>query len=161
MHTLMASTPLRKIKFGDLPLSVQHQITPILQHRKDTRITTAAFAFINTAALGRAFLPSTPKPDVVAHVLAEAVVLGASLKALHHHNEPFELEKKGVFHALRTTDDPNIKTLLTQFPFVIVARNGDLIGKRFNPRIGFVPIGRRRIPTRERPAKTLRRKLRK
>ena len=75
------------------------------------------------------------------------------LGALNDHKEEYAEEELALYRALRGTKSPNVRALLHNFPYIIVNREGGLVGKKLNPKIGFLPIGRRRIPTKKRPEK--------
>ncbi len=143
---------VQKIKFSDLPQNIRDHIEPIVNHRKEMRNGVIFHSTILGMTGGLAKELHSLEKSTLGVTVPALITFGlVSLKGLHNHQNAFDQEERGLFHALRDARDPKVRELLSAFPYVIINRNGDLVGKRLNPRIGFIPIGRRRIPTRERP----------
>ncbi len=153
----MGATTPNKMQYRDLSPKVQKLIDGIFWHRFGVRVYTALGTgvgllpvvpltiAINTSGLASEATKnwySTPWPYL--WPVATAVV-GASL--LSDHGKDYSKEERDLYRALRDSRDRRVRNLLGRFPYVVVDRHGNLVGKRTNPRLWFVPIGRRRIPT--------------
>lgn len=156
-----------KIRFDELPLAVKPFIQDILSHRSQMRSTAKVYSVLYPAILGAATavalksrglnwdeIPLSNK--IATYAIAGGVPL---LGILRSHRTIYYKEEANLFLALRDAPNPRLQSLLSRFPYVVVNRNGDLIGKKRNPVIGFVSVGRRRIPTQKplkKPVKRIR-----
>jgi len=158
----MPKAKLKKIRFEELPKNIQRAITRIFRHRPDlTKRTLATIGGSGTVAAGAYHYGQEVHPlagiAASGFVIASSTIMGLAL--LNTHKEQYTKEELDLLHNIRQQkEDPNIKMLIESYPFLIVNRRGDLTGKRFNPKIGFLPIGRRRIGVRGKHKKTMRKK---
>jgi len=150
------------IKNSELPQEVKKTIGGILKHRGDIKKFSKVFGITSTAVcMGSQIFPAFARGQ---HLTLKDVAYGSGilafmtttvgLHALAGHSEEYAKEELGLFHAVKSCRyNPKIKELLVNYPYIVVNRNGDLVGKKINPRIGFIPFGRRRIATQEKPKK--------
>lgn len=134
-------------------MNVQDAVRKILAHRKRilrngsiiaATAITSPFIKGHMDSGGGAMLnqESVQKTFILAAILAPTV--GAHL--LRGHEREYQKEELGLYNAInevRTT--PVIRDLVSQNRFIAVDNKGGLVGKKYKPRIGFIPIGRRRI----------------
>ncbi|MBS3061681.1 MAG: hypothetical protein J4215_03810 [Candidatus Diapherotrites archaeon] len=143
-----------KLYFEDLPQDIRQSIREIVSHRNRIRHFTDDFLVISGVAGGllylstRSFQNGHPTTGIITGIAASipAKIVGT---ALADHEQEHYREALSLQHRLTNSTDPNVQALCQRFPYIIVTNSFDLVGKRFAPRIGFIPIGRRRIPTRK------------
>ena len=140
---------IRGIPNNELDENVRKAIKKIVSHRGEIRRFATALGGIT------AFGTSLPilNRDKYSAIGAPLIIGLASLKTLHGHKETYAEEELVLYRAIRESRNPKIAKLMQTYPYIVVNRRGDLIGKELNPKIGFVPIGRRRIKTQIRPPK--------
>lgn len=139
---------LQRIRFDSLPKSVQKYVRAILAHRR--AINRNGAYFLASASVPALVAVGNKNPGPL---LSLASLSPIFLSVLKIHDPRFFKEHAELFWSIRDSSDPAVRALCASFPFVVVNRNGDLVGKKRNPRLGFVPIGRRRISTRGPPKK--------
>lgn len=142
------------VLFDDLPVGVRTQVEEILSHRKDIRMQTK-HAAISTAvvaaiafAVGSKVVPGQKLKVGLLFAGSSSMSAGLiSAVSLLGHNVVFKKEALDLYNALDTTKEtsPVLRNLLEHYPYVIVNRRGDLVGKRVAARVLWFPIGRRRI----------------
>ena len=162
----------RVLHYKKLPKNVRAAVTAILDHRRQIHPTTVdhlqwtsltagpALLFIAGPALGKGayWLLSggkvgPPIPWNVAGLYGlggAAVSLGLAAKgakALSTHERLWLQEELRLFRLLRRLPNQAVRRFLAVHPYFSVGPGGNLIGRKFAPRIGFLPLGRRRIPT--------------
>lgn len=147
---------LSRIRFDALPEKVQFCVRAVLAHRRDINRNTAYFLASASVPVIVAMGKRNPGP-----LLSVAGVSPLFLYFLKAHEPRYYKEHALLFQAIRDSRDPVVRALCSSFPFVVVNRNGDLVGKKRNPRIGFLPIGRRRVSTRNPPKKPFQLKQRR
>jgi hypothetical protein len=141
-----------KIAFNELPNDVQQKIQQILEHRKEMLPAAKRYAayiavFSILAAGGTYAKEKSWRKAAGAAALTGAAYLSLPLVGLATHRRQYRLEEFSLYRALKRSKNQQVQSLLSSNPFVVVNWSGDLVGKRWNPKIGFVPVGRRRIPT--------------
>lgn len=137
-----------KVAFSTLPPEIQKRIQAIFVHRAHNRKGAKTLAVLAVGAMGGAFTYDSHSAKLSAAGFGAGVVLLGGLSKLgFDHKAIYQKEELDLFAALRRSKEKNVQFLLTSNPFIIVNRNGDLVGKKRNLKIGFVPIGRRRIPS--------------
>lgn len=141
---------ISRIAFAQLPQEIQKKIQEILKHREQIESHVGGFGLgFGTMVLGGVGILA--RGDVKNALAMEAVaILGLGVPgafALRTHKKLYSKEELGLYRALKNSSDAKVNSLLSSSNFVIVNKRGDLVAKNWNPKIGFVPIGRRRIPT--------------
>ncbi|MCX6803661.1 MAG: hypothetical protein NTY48_03765 [Candidatus Diapherotrites archaeon] len=165
-------TTITRIENEKLPQKVRNAIKDILAHRKQINAFTKAYGIASISTLTVLSAPTISKNLIHRQPadMQELSVLGKSsvgfgamlaatgLAALRAHKEEYANKELALYRALKEARKiPQVKQLLESHPYIVVDRKGNLVGKKVNPKIWFVPIGRRRIPTFQRP-KILKRK---
>lgn len=156
----------KKIAFAELPHEVSSNVKWVLSHRESLRTNTRKHAIaavlpvvLETAILSNATLKIPyfanaeisinrwAWPAIFFHTLVAGY--GAVLYSLWASHRPiYRKEYIHLYKALRENrDHPALKQFLQSHPYVVVAHNGDLVGKKSDPRLFGVSIGRRRIVT--------------
>jgi len=79
-------------------------------------------------------------------VIASARVPIGLTAALSKHNSTFKKEKNALFYALnKERNNIELQKFLSDYNYLVIDRSGNIVGKKFNPKMGFVPIGRRKV----------------
>ncbi|MBU0636519.1 hypothetical protein KKE06_05840 [Candidatus Micrarchaeota archaeon] len=131
------------ISFRDLPPKVQEKINVILAHRAQIALPTVLLGLsISTLS---AF--AAQRWNLKTGLMVAGVATVGGIATLKKHQVEYIKEEWMLYRALRETPTARVKELLSGFPFVVVNLKGDLVGKKWSPKIGFLPFGRRRIPT--------------
>jgi len=148
----------QRISNEELPNNIQQAIEKILLHRKQIKIN--ALIGSPVAILVTALINSHPIKDNSPIPYSIVTVGISALGALYAHREKYAKNELALYRALRGTTDLKVKALLQNHPYIVVDKKGNLVGKRIAPKIWFMPIGRRRIPTKRRPTQVRKPKLR-
>lgn len=141
------------IKFEELPENVQIAVNNILNHR--IRIRLYSFLAIPTHFITMSMVFGNRKEILLRNL---GLITGVNLAALHSHKREYAKEELQLFRALANSNDSKLKNLIASHKFAVVDRKGNLVGKNHAPKIWIIPIGRRRIPTKERPKQIKRKK---
>ena len=135
-----------KIPFKQLPKAVRFFVEDILAHRASIRfnlIVVVPTHFLISSLIFHA------NKKVLFSVYGAVTAL--NLLLLSAHKEEYTKEELNLFRALTYSKNSNVRKLISSFKYVAVDRKGNLVGKNHAPKIWFVPIGRRRIPTKKGP----------
>lgn len=168
----MPQTVPRVLHYKKLPKNVQAAVKAILDHQRQIHPTTVdylqwtsltagpALLFIAGPALGKGIgwlisggKAGLPMPWNVAGIYGlggAAVSLGLAAKgakALSTHERLWLQEELRLFRLLRRLPNRAVRSFLAAHPYFSVGPDGNLIGRKSAPHIGFLPLGRRRIPT--------------
>ena len=146
----MANEKVSRIAFSELPPNIQEKIEIILKHRRSIRNFSPVVVALPTISALLA-LGSYSSKDPFVHSFLLPAGIGATIGTtildwgvLLGHKNRYSKEERKLFHALKTSTAGTVQQLCSSFSFIVVNRKGDLVGKNWNPKIGFVPIGRRR-----------------
>ena len=150
----------KKIPFNRLPKNVQERVQIILSHRKGIQENSRMFFSVASMISGEAAVPIAlvysmghPKPAIALGASAGLAFFGWGLHSMKSHGKQYLEEEARLLRSIALSRDDSIQQFRKHFPWIAVDRHGDLVGKRFRPRISFIPIGRRRIPTQHWPGK--------
>jgi len=152
-----------KIPNSELSPSTQGVIDRILDHssfiRFYTGLSTAGAA--EAGALGGTIFHFTFSSGIVESfgvgVLGTAGIAAISTPGLvdgmKSHNETYSKEELDFFRVLEAEyrKGGKIKEFLDRSKYLAITNKGDIVRKRFNPRIKYIPIGRRRTPSPANP----------
>lgn len=135
-------------KFADLPSEVRKNIQSIIKHRHDYSGKAVPFWLMSSVVVPFSWVLLPP------FGVALAVTTTVAGYDLHHsHDQKFRAEYIRLVESLaKNKSHPAIQELLSNqnANYIIVKNNGNLQTRRSAPRIGKLPIGRRRIENPER-----------
>ncbi|GEM_PF-2607083 len=143
-------TPLlNTVKFGDLPYEVKAQVTKVLQHRVQIRARAKKLAGKASFSVPMVSIMGGVAGGLTGAIGTPIVIFGTGgAIAYSTHGRQFRLEYLGLFRALKRSHDLHVNRVMENFPYVVINRNGDIVGKKTSLKIGKVQVGRFRIPTR-------------
>lgn len=144
--------PLKQIRYIDLPDDVKSAVDTILKHQQRKRLITMAGGSVLGIATGIPAATYYAAGDIrSAALLAGAMTTVTAIAAApgwRDHRKAFRREYLQLQRALRRNKtNEKLRDLFASYPFVVIDWHGNLVGRRFAPRIGPVRIGRRRIPS--------------
>jgi len=146
-----------KISYGELPAKIRERIDEIMLHRQEIKANTIRMGSIGfipiaggIAAISTSMVSGTGNKILIGLGVAGSygTIYGFALKA---HGPQYAKEELNLWRTIRQSADPKVKSVRGNFPYLVVDMKGGLVGKQNAPKIWFVPIGRRRIPTGKRP----------
>lgn len=138
------------VKTSDLPERVKKAINEISLHRQEIRIAAGASALLTFIPTAMFFKKNMEEGKIGAAAFfaleMPALVALLGIRSLKKHGPLFRKEYMNLYRALKEhAEDASIKNLLKEFPYIVVDSKGNLVGKKTRPKIGMLPVGRRRV----------------
>ncbi len=142
-----------RIEFKDLPKSVQERIQFIQSHREEWAFNAkfASGILIGIAGAGKVVHATEPNAfeGLFIASLFGAGELGMGIKTVNKIREHFpryKAEYVALFDSIKEARaDPKLRELISSFPYLVVDKRGNLVGKKRMNVIMKWPIGRRRV----------------
>ena len=137
-----------KVPLSSVSLELQERIKELISHRSEFTFNTGRYAVsIPAAMVGFSSLGETNAGKITAGLITAKVLGGVTLYNVNQHHAEFRKEYIRLLRALRleARKNPALRELALEYPFLVVDRQGDLVGKKSNPLLMKWPIGRRRI----------------
>lgn len=131
-----------QVKLDELPQDIQEQINKMKRHRNWVKFVSAAYMSFPTFALA----VSTKENLKVALTMSAvpAIAIGATMYAQHFREFKEEIFKLKQLIS-KNKSDPKIAELFKTYPYAVVDRKGNLVGKKNLSSFLGLPVGRRRV----------------
>ncbi len=143
-----------KVKFSELPTEVQTSIKLILYHRSEwmfnAKVAGGVIIAIGGLGIGNVATSKSLSESLcyaTAFGFAEAGVGARVINEIKNHFPNYKAEYVDLFEKIKASlnTTPKLKELASKHPYLIVDKNGNLVGKK---RLNIVmkwPLGRRRL----------------